>query len=64
MQDLGYARSTPPSVILLEDVVRLEANRAENEMRQAGRQMRQLRSTAQMVARAWGGGGGENSLRV
>jgi hypothetical protein len=35
MQDLGYARSTPPSVILLEDVARLEANHAENEMRQA-----------------------------
>jgi hypothetical protein len=31
MQDLGYARSAPWGVTLLEDVVRREGNRADNK---------------------------------
>jgi hypothetical protein len=56
MQDLGYACSTARGggVTLPEEVVRWEANRADNEWGQARKQRWQLRSAAQNAVRAWG----------
>jgi hypothetical protein len=54
MQDLGYTFSAPWGVTLPEDVVRREANGADNERRQAWKQRRWFRSAARMAVRARG----------
>jgi hypothetical protein len=53
-QGLGCVHSDPWGVTLPEDVVRREANRADNERQRARKQRRQLRSAAQASMRAHG----------
>jgi hypothetical protein len=54
MQGPGYPCSAPRGVTLHEDVARREANRADNERKQAWRQRRWLWSAARGVVRARG----------